>query len=89
MDEGEKVLFVGGMVMVFIFGMMISQGFATADVALSQEVADDVCFQLTGNKSASASIDTRTFWKGEGKLVCEIPSFDSTQNIIVRDNSGE
>jgi len=62
--------------------------FIHPDISLSQEVADDVCIQLTGNQSAIATQTDAdlSFWKRQGKLVCIIPSFDSTQNIIIKTN---
>lgn len=50
------------------------------DIVLDQETSNDVCKQLTGNSTAVASSDYF-------KLICTIPSFDSTQNIIVKTNN--
>lgn len=53
--------------------------FILTPVALSQETADDVCKHITGNESAKAeSLD--------GKLECILPTYDSTQNIIIKYN---
>ena len=53
-------------------------------IEIDQEVLDDVCQQLTENKTAIGLVE-----EGGSKLVCELPSFDSTHNIIVRENGGE
>ena len=61
-------------------------GAVSINVALDQETADDVCQQLTGNSTAVASGDDYEGFSG-GKLICTIPSLDSTQNIIIKKNS--
>ena len=65
-------VFVTSLIMVFIVFAF------TPDIGLSQEAANDACVHITGNSSAVAvpSIDQ--------KLVCEIPSYDHTTNIIIR-----
>ena len=57
----------------------------TPDIGLDQKVADDICQQLTGNQTAVAVED----YEMNGRLICELPTFDSTQNIIFRTNGGE
>ncbi len=71
----------------FFLGLFLG-AFIHPDISLSQEVADDVCQQLTGNQSAIATQEKEdlSFFKRQGKLVCIIPSFDSTQNIIIKTN---
>jgi len=56
------------------------------DIRLDQEVADDICQQLTGNETAVAIEGKKDNYH---KLVCELPSFDSTQNIIFKTNGDE
>ena len=51
------------------------------DILITQEVADDVCQKLTQNETATAD------YTSEGKLICELPSFDATHNIIIRKNN--
>ena len=46
-------------------------------VIITQQTADDICHNLTGNIYAEGH-------SPDWKLVCEIPSFDSTKNIIVK-----
>ncbi|KKK98206.1 hypothetical protein LCGC14_2645110, partial [marine sediment metagenome] len=61
------------------------------DIAMQKETLNDICVQITGNDSAifvrgNSDEGTSDFW-GNYKLVCQIPSFDSTQNIIIRKNN--
>ena len=50
----------------------------TWESELSQETLDDICINLTGNETAVGKVEIG------GKLLCKIPSFDSTHNIIIR-----
>ncbi len=77
----------------FLFGMLVAAVlmailvfWLVPDFNLDPEVADDICQQLTGKDTAVA-----VEGNGEdyGKLICELPSFDSTQNIIIRENGGQ
>ena len=61
---------------------MIVAIFGMPDIGLSEETAQDICQQLTGNKTEFKVESSR------GKLICELPSFDATQNIIIKSNSG-
>ena len=74
-------MFVGiGMVLFLLVDVVQMEW--TNTVEINQDVLDDVCQQLTNNSVAVSVIEY-------GKLVCELPSFDSTQNIIVRGNDEE
>lgn len=46
------------------------------DSQLSKETKNDICLHLTNQ--------TSVFHVEHGKLICEVPSYDSTTNIIVR-----
>ena len=59
---------------------------AMSDIILNQETADEVCQQLT-NDSIAIALKEQPGHFGGGKLVCSIPSFDATQNIIVKINN--
>ena len=72
------MLMVLGMLFVYL-GILIFD----SRVNLSQDTADDICQQLTGNSSAIAVEEL------DGKLHCELPSYDATQNIIIKSNSQE
>ena len=89
MNKKEKEDVSGNIVLLIVgifFGMMIGALMSTLmiDIDLSQETADDVCVQLTNNSAAVAS-NTHDGVYTE-KLICKIPSYDSTQNIIIESN---
>lgn len=72
-----------GVAVVYLMFCMTLIGSAMVDVPLNQETGDDICRQLTGNSTAVASVEANMY---DGKLICTVPSYDSTQNIIVRSN---
>ncbi len=82
----EKVFIVVILVIFVstIFFYITLTGRDAVDIRLNQETADDVCRQLTGNPTAIASDEIVEIY--DGKLICTVPSFDSTQNIIVKGN---
>ena len=91
--EGEY-LFLSFLIFVVGLGIGTLVGFySIADVPMEKEALNDACIQITGNESAifvRGNYEDRTAdSRGNSKLICELPSFDSTQNIIVRDNSGK
>lgn len=76
--------FVIGMVLIFFIGITVETtlyGWGFEQRILPQEVINDICFQLTENSTVVGLVE-------DGKLVCELPSYDSTQNIIVKMNNG-
>lgn len=88
MDIEDKIG-CGIIILMAIFvvgGIGILIGNANVDVRLNQETADDICRQLTNDSIAVGSDNVREGSYGEGKLICLTPSFDSTQNIIVKTN---
>ena len=73
----------------FLFLLII---FAIVDgnsIKISQETANDLCIQVTGNETAIAK-DWGDYAIPKpierGQIVCELPSFDSTHNIVVKTN---
>ncbi len=88
MDTEDKVgltiVIILAILLVGFMGMII--GDSLVDIKLNQETADDVCRQLTNDLTAVAS-DSAMREFGDGKLICSIPSFDATQNIIVKTNN--
>lgn len=50
-------------------------------IHLNNATANEVCKIITSNTTAIAEQGE------EGKLVCLLPSYDSTQNIIIKSNS--
>ena len=75
----SALLFIG-------FGIGIVTMGVVSDIRLNQETADEVCQQLT-NDSTAVAIKERPGHFDGGKLICEIPSFDATQNIVVKINN--
>jgi len=65
-------------------GLVIGEG----SIALSQETADKICLDITGEEGVVAK-DWSDFSGGEnkpiekGELYCQIPNYDSTQLIKV------
>lgn len=61
------------------------------DLRISQETGNELCVAVTGNESSIAQ-DSWDY-QGEddriekGKLVCELPSYDSTHNIVIKMNN--
>ncbi len=82
MEEGE-ILVIVLIVFFFLFGIgiggIIQQN--VTDISLDQETADDICKQLLGNETLNVEAHAQN-----GKLICERPSFDNTQNIIFKEN---
>ena len=80
---GDATMIALVVIAITLIGALIGSGMT--DIRLDQEVADDICQQLTGNSTTVAFNEDFGSAFG-GKLVCVIPSFDSTQNIIVKTN---
>lgn len=77
-DEWVTAMLCG----IFIGAMLMGGAFIIAQynaVVISQDTANDICHNLTGNSASTAS-------NKDFKLVCEIPSFDHTTNIIIKNN---
>ncbi len=88
MDDSHVLLFLGVVIGLFLAAIIfIIVEDASSQVKIDMETANDICKQLTGNESSVA----KDSWKddvvgNEGKLICITPSFDSTQNIIIKSN---
>lgn len=70
-------LFLGILIGIMFFGCTISYS-NRSNMIISQETANDICKNLVPNQTVTA--ETSGY-----KLVCVIPSYDSTTNIIVRE----
>ncbi len=76
-----------GLLSVFILGFFLGAAILAFiivcidPVMLKQETIDDICKELTSNENVVAEEE-------EGKLICLIPGFDETHNIIIRGNDG-
>lgn len=85
-DIGDDIMtgiliILSGLLLVVI-GIAIES--TATDISLNQETANDICRQITGDDTAIASNDLGSMSMDGGKLICTIPGFDSTQNIIVK-----
>lgn len=49
-------------------------------LSISNSTGNDICHQITNNSVSTASAEN-------GKLICLLPSYDHTQNIIVKENN--
>lgn len=79
------IIFGAGL-MAIIWVAVFTSGFN-----ISQETGDDICKNLTNNTDAIAR-DFNSYRIGEqpikkGGIVCELPSYDHTQNIVIKLNS--
>ncbi len=81
---GIAILIICGVVLIMLLGTLLGQD--TTNIRLNQETADDICKQITNDSTAVASDEGIRSWHG-GKLICIVPSYDSTQNIIVKSNN--
>jgi len=82
MDSENLCLLIG-----LVTGLTIGSGIMILyfySSTLSQETMQDICQNIENNYT----IEYNTY-ASQGKLVCEKPSFDNTQNIIIRDNGGK
>ncbi len=80
MDGGEIVYLLGIGVLIGMLILGLAVVITSEPINLSQETANDVCKNLTGNETAvAASLN--------GKLTCKLPSYDATQNIIIEKNN--
>ena len=89
--DGEYIVgLIFGTVLILLLGICIGGLIQEriVDIALSQETADKICFDLTGEEGVVAK-DYLDFNSGEnrplekGELYCQIPSYDETHLIKV------
>ena len=85
MEEEEEHHFFGGLIagaliMVSIFGVS-----GVLDRHLSDETMSEICRHLEpGNENYT---EINAYADINGRLVCEYPSYDNTQNIILKTNN--
>lgn len=73
------LMVIGLWVGVLILALMDLKITDASSLRLSEETLNDICYNLTNNSaSVGESIDE--------KLICKIPSYDHTQNIIIKSN---
>lgn len=75
-------LFIG--LAIGTFAVVFAMGLIGIDI--SQDTGDDICRQLTGDELAIAQDNWDTQDASNGKLVCVLSSYDSTQNIVIKEN---
>ncbi len=82
-------------VFVFLFfilgivlgGMIVGLFFDLDKLNIREDVAIDICQQLTGEPDTKFEVrDCEETWESCWKLYCIRPSFDNTQNIIIKGN---
>jgi hypothetical protein len=56
------------------------------DVNLKQSTADEICKQITNDTTAIAKQGNECDYWGNCNLKCVLPSFDSTQEIVIVTN---
>lgn len=80
-------IFLTLITVALLFGLIsafMSLGQHNIEISLSQEVADEICTQLTGEDFALASDDYEESGYGKGgRLFCEVRETSSTGNIVV------
>lgn len=75
MDD-ESVCMVSGLLGGVFIGLVIGMYMIPSPFNLSNDTLNDICHNLGFNDSVAHSEN--------GKLICEVPSYDSTTNIILR-----
>ena len=85
MEQEHLTGFFLGVAVTYILVCFIFVFFVIDDIGINQETGNDICVNLTGDINAIA-IDSKCdgIQGNSGKLICEVPSFDSTTNIIVK-----
>ncbi len=96
-ENATVIIFIIGMVMgAFMvgvtWGLSEAGSFSSSSfLKISQETGDDMCKNFVGNETAVAK-DWWDYGAGQepiekGGIVCELPSFDATHNIVIKRNN--
>lgn len=72
MDDDTKYYLLG-----LFFGIILGITFHSTSMSLDNATLTDICHNFTNSSLATYEIKN-------GKLICELPSFDSTTNIIIK-----
>jgi len=80
-----------GLLMMGLAWLVVSSDSDSSYLRISQETGNEMCQNLVDNKTAIAK-DWWDYSVGKepiekGGIVCELPSFDATHNIVVRTNN--
>lgn len=87
MDDESGVFALGIAIGIFLFILLTASLGELSGIHVNQETANDICSKITGNESAIGYTQSNgaSFWSDT--LRCEVPSYDSTQNIVVKYNN--
>lgn len=79
MDDGVSILIglIIGMVITLVITAIVISVEDPESEHPSEQTLNDICIELIGNETAIGKIEDK-------KLICEVPSFDATHNIIIR-----
>ena len=72
-------IIIGALIIGIIFGFII---YKLNQNILSVSTLNDICTNLTNKTSINGSVK-------DGKLICTMPSYDHTNNIIIKYNNEE
>jgi len=75
--EGENFGYIIGGFMIGIVILAFISALLSYPIQLNQETANEICFNITNVSGVEAR------FSNDGKLICKLPSFDSTQNIVI------
>jgi len=70
-----------GLLLVIGFVGLIMSGMLSDDLIISEETGQDICANLYSNNTIEFNVYTKDY-----KLICEIPTYDNTQNILFKEN---
>jgi hypothetical protein len=77
-DEFGAAVFLGVILIgTFICTIVLFALGEFSGVDLDQQTVDDICYNLTSVEGVEGG-------SRNGKLLCEVPSFDSTNNILIK-----
>ncbi len=77
MDKSDKEFVMNMIALLILFVGGIFLGIHLYP-ELSQQTLDDICINLAENDTAVGEVQS------DGILLCTIPSFDSTHNIVIK-----
>lgn len=82
-EVGDFPIFMLGLCIgALVFGIITAIVYSS-QISLDKETINDICKNITGNNGTTFNN------VGDGKLHCQLPSFDSTQNIIIDLNNNK
>lgn len=76
----NNLLHFGMGICVGVILMLVLTCIIIEHIEITQDVANEICYNLTGIEGVEAVQDSNF----KSRLICEVPSFDATPNIIIR-----